>query len=105
MHKIQEQLLKLSETMDLGKLSYRDIGKEIGIENSPQKVKHHLLQLEKNGFIKINRTHKIIEGIQINIGKMSELSLCLNRPLTMLQFLFIKTTLINIWLMEGWFKL
>lgn len=73
MHKLQEQLLKLSETMDLGKLSLRQIGKMIGQEHSPQKVKHHLLQLEKNGFLKINRTNNIIEGIKISIAKKNSL--------------------------------
>lgn len=73
MHKLQEQLLRLSEIMDLGKLSLRQIGKMIGQEHSPQKVKHHLLQLEKNGFIKINRAKKLIEGIQISIAKKNSL--------------------------------
>ena len=41
-------------------MSLRQIGKLIGKENSPQKVKHHLLQLEKNGLIKINRLEKEI---------------------------------------------
>src|SRR3989344_212691 len=73
MHKLQEQLLKLSEIMDLGKLSLREIGKMIGQEHSPQKVKHHLLQLEKNGFVKINRAKKVIEGIQISIARKNSL--------------------------------
>ena len=73
MHKAQERLLKLSETMDLGKLSFRQIGKMIGLEHSPQAVKHHLLQLEKNGFIKINRANKLIEGIHISIAKKNSL--------------------------------
>lgn len=55
--------------MDLGKLSLRQIGKMIGQEHSPQKVKHHLLQLEKNGFIKMNRAKKITEGIHISIAR------------------------------------
>ena len=73
MNKAQERLLKLSETTDLGKLSFRQIGKMIGLEHSPQAVKHHLLQLEKNGFIKINRADKLIEGIRINIAKNNSL--------------------------------
>lgn len=73
MHNLQEQLLKLSESMDLGKLSLRQIGKMIGQEHSPQKVKHHLLQLEKHGFIKINRTQKAIEGIRISVAKKNSL--------------------------------
>ena len=48
MHVIQKQILKISGRNDLGKLSLRQIGKLIGQESYPQKVKHHLLQLEKN---------------------------------------------------------
>ena len=59
--------------MDLGKLSLREIGKMIGQEGSPQKIKHHLLQLEKNGFVKINRVKKEIEGIRISIAKKNSL--------------------------------
>ncbi len=61
MHKIQKQILKLSTDKNLGELSLREIGKLIGEDNSPQKIKHHLLQLEKNGLIKINRLDKEIE--------------------------------------------
>ena len=60
MHKIQEQILKLSSEKDLGKLSLRKIGKLIGEEDQPQKVKHHLLQLEKNGLLSINRSERIM---------------------------------------------
>src|SRR3989344_6351903 len=60
MHKLQRQILKVSVANDLGKLSLRQIGKLIGEEKAPQKVKHHLLQLEKNGFLKINRLDKIV---------------------------------------------
>ena len=60
MHKIQSQILKISGRNDLGKMSLRQIGKLIGEENYPQKVKHHILQLEKNGLIKINRLDKEI---------------------------------------------
>ncbi len=59
MHTLQEQLLKLSETKDLSQLSLREIGKCIG-ERSPQKIKHHLLQLEKNGFIQMDRLAKVM---------------------------------------------
>lgn len=71
MHKLQEQLLKLSETTDLGKLSLRQVGKLIGEEQSPQKVKHHLMQLEKNGFLKINRAGGTIANIKLSPKKNS----------------------------------
>lgn len=60
MHKIQEQLLKLLETKNLGNMTLRDIGALIG-EKYPQKIKHHLTQLEKIGLIKIDFRNKIIE--------------------------------------------
>jgi len=60
MHEIQKQILKISGRNDLGKMSLRQIGGLIGQKNSPQKVKHHLLQLEKNGLIKIKRLEKEI---------------------------------------------
>lgn len=69
MHKLQEQLIKLSETTDLGKLSLRQIGKLIGEQQSPQKVKHHLLHLEKNGFLKINRANRTIENVRLSPKK------------------------------------
>lgn len=60
MHEIQKQILKISGRNELGKMSLRQIGRLIGEGNRPQKVKHHLLQLEKNGLIKINRLEKEI---------------------------------------------
>lgn len=59
MHTIQEKLLKLSEKINLAELSLRDIGKHIN-ETSPQKIKHHLLQLEKNGLLQMDRLAKIM---------------------------------------------
>jgi SOS-response transcriptional repressor LexA len=59
MHSIQEKLLKLSATINLAQLSLREIGKHIN-ETSPQKIKHHLLQLEKNGLIQMDRLAKVL---------------------------------------------
>jgi len=50
MHQIQEKILELSKNMDISKIGYRHIGNLIG-ETHPQKIKHHLLQLEKKGLI------------------------------------------------------
>ena len=58
MHELQQKILKLSAKHDLGKLSLRKIGKFIGENNQPQKIKHHLAQLEKNGLLAIDRTAK-----------------------------------------------
>lgn len=56
MHAIQQKLLALSRTKNLAKLSLREMATGIGMPNeSPQKMKHHLLQLEKRGFLTIDR--------------------------------------------------
>ena len=52
MHKIQQNILKLSGEKNLGAMTLREIGEQIG-EKYPQKIKHHLTQLEKKGFLKM----------------------------------------------------
>jgi|SRR3989344_2335672 len=59
MHTLQGKLLKLSGSNDLSKMSFRQIGKLVN-ESSPQKIKHHLLQLEKNGLLQIDRMTKVM---------------------------------------------
>jgi repressor LexA len=59
MHKIQEQILKLVETKNLGNMTLREIGELIG-EKYPQKIKHHLDQLQKKGLLKIDKKNKSI---------------------------------------------
>jgi SOS-response transcriptional repressor LexA len=58
MHKIQEQLLKISEKKNLSSMSLREIGKLIDCADQPQKVKHHLHQLEKKGFLTLDRQNR-----------------------------------------------
>src|SRR5262245_32641114 len=56
MHPIQEKLLRLSKTKNLAKLTLRGMAKHIDMPNeSPQKIKHHLQQLQKKGFLSIDR--------------------------------------------------
>jgi len=56
MNKIQQKLLELSKKENLAKLSLREMAKAIGMPNeSPQKIKHHLLQLQKKGFLTIDK--------------------------------------------------
>ena len=56
MHPIQEKLLELSKKENLAKLSLRDMAQGVGMpKESPQKIKHHLLQLQKKGFLSIDR--------------------------------------------------
>ena len=57
MHPIQEKLLHLSKTENLAKLSLRDMATRIGMpDESPQRIKHHLLQLQKKEFLTIDRS-------------------------------------------------
>jgi len=75
MHSIQEKLIKLIDSKNIGSLTLRQIGELIG-ESLPQKIKHHLSQLERKGFVLIDRKNKkisrinkqaITEGIFISI--------------------------------------
>lgn len=59
MHAIQEKLLKLAETTNLSEMSLRQIGRLVE-EPSAQKVKHHLLQLEKHGLLQMDRLAKVM---------------------------------------------
>lgn len=62
MHKIQEEILKIIETKNIGNLTLREIGELIG-EKYPQKIKHHLDQLQKKGLIKIDKKKSNIERV------------------------------------------
>jgi SOS-response transcriptional repressor LexA len=62
MHPIQEKLLTLSKTENLARMSLREMARAIGMpEESPQKIKHHLAQLEKKGFIALDRFKGLME--------------------------------------------
>lgn len=58
LHTIQEQLLQLVKEDILENLSLREIGGLIEVDH-PQKVKYHLAELEKKGFIKTSLSGKI----------------------------------------------
>ena len=62
MHTIQEKLLKIIDDKNIGDLTLRQIGELID-EKLPQKVKHHLSQLERKGFIVIDRKNKKISRV------------------------------------------
>lgn len=62
MHPVQEKLLELSKRENLAKLSLRDMASQIGLPTeSPQRIKHHLLQLQKKGFLTIDRAKGLME--------------------------------------------
>lgn len=72
MHKIQQNILELSKTRNLGQMTLREIGENIG-EKFPQKIKHHLNQLEKKGFLKIAKHTNTI--LRTQPGKIASSSL------------------------------
>lgn len=72
MHKIQQNLLELSKRKNLSTMTLREMGQHIG-EKFPQKIKHHLTQLEKKGFIKIDKRSGTITRAEP--GKIASTSL------------------------------
>ena len=63
MHPIQRRLLQLASEEGLFPLSLRGIGKLIG-EDSAQKIKHHLEQLERKGLLVYDRSRKTLRAIK-----------------------------------------
>ena len=62
LHPIQEKLLELSKNKNLAKLSLREMAEHIGMpKDSPQRIKHHLLQLQKKGFLRLDKAKGIME--------------------------------------------
>lgn len=59
MHVIQQKLLRLADSYNLGAMALRDIARIINVDH-PQLIKHHLEQLEKKELINWNRGAKII---------------------------------------------
>jgi repressor LexA len=58
LHPLQEAILRLAQERNIAQLKLREIGRLVG-DPSPQKIKHHLQQLEKRGLIKIDREKQI----------------------------------------------
>jgi len=58
---VQKAILKLMEKKNLADLSLREISELIGVKNQPQRIKHHILQLEKKGLIILNKMKKPIK--------------------------------------------
>ena len=56
MHPIQQKLLELSADTNLARITLRAMAARIGMPGeSPQKIKHHLQQLQKKGLLAIDR--------------------------------------------------
>lgn len=71
MHIIQQKLLKLSDSCNIGRLSFREIGKLID-EEHPQIIKHHLDQLEKKALIKWDKATNTITKTQTGVVSNSD---------------------------------
>ncbi len=57
MHPVQRKLLELARSTNLSQLTLRAIAARIGIPgDSPQRVKHHLQQLQKKGLLFVDRS-------------------------------------------------
>ncbi|MDD2807499.1 MAG: S24 family peptidase [Patescibacteria group bacterium] len=81
MHEIQKKLLNLAQEMNLGQMTLREVGGLIG-ETSPQKIKHHLSQLEKRGLIRVDRIKGIVRKTeQEQVGGLLNKSKLLSIPI------------------------
>lgn len=63
LHQTQRDILKIAQTQDLSKLSLRQIGSLIGVTH-PQKVKHHLDQLEKKQLLHVVKEDNLVTAIK-----------------------------------------
>lgn len=68
MHQIQRDILNLSEKSDLSKMTLREIGRAINQGDVPQKIKHHLNQLEAKGLLKVDKKEKKVVGLNKELG-------------------------------------
>lgn len=62
MHPIQERILNLAKDKNLGPLNLRQIGLLVQ-EEHPQKIKHHLEQLEKHGLVVYDRNIRKLKAV------------------------------------------
>src|SRR3989344_1755453 len=76
MHDLQTKLLKILTKIDFSKSSLRKIAKMVG-EQYPQKINHHILQLEKKGLISVDWQNKTITKAKMGLsaGKGAKSSL------------------------------
>lgn len=74
MHTIQQKLLRLADTYNIGNMSLRDVAKIIDVPH-PQIVKHHLEQLERRGLIEWDRENKTISKKSAGIYSNSDFNI------------------------------
>ncbi len=65
MHTLQKRILDLTNGKEVGQITLRELGRLIG-EEHPQKVKHHLSQLEMKGYIQVRRNANLLEIINLH---------------------------------------
>lgn len=59
MHAIQAKLLQNAHKINMQQMTLREIAQLVG-ESHPQKISHHMNQLEKKGFISINKKTGVV---------------------------------------------
>lgn len=62
MHATQRKILELVNRKNIGRLKLREIGMMVG-DPHPQKIKHHITQLQKKGFLSVDKENKIIKPL------------------------------------------
>ena len=60
MHKIQQAILELASQKNIGTMTLRELGEHIG-EKHPQKIKHHLNQLQAKGLLGENNKPRLLK--------------------------------------------
>ncbi len=63
MHLIQKKILKFLQKTKISNIGYSQLGRFVE-EPHPQKIKHHIEQLEKKGFISYNKETKAIKVLK-----------------------------------------
>lgn len=81
MHQIQSQLLVLARSQDIGGLSLRQIAKLVGVDDKPQIIKHHLLQLEKLGLLQVNLEEGVIRPMKAGFNMSQAKRLFFSLPI------------------------
>jgi repressor LexA len=63
MHKVQKKILSISKKRDISDLSLRELGQLVDVDH-PQRVKHHLNQLYKKGYLTPQKNLNILDSFK-----------------------------------------
>jgi len=74
MHILQKKILEVAEKVDLSKCGLRKLGNLVE-ETHPQKIKHHLSQLEQKGCVELNKEKTRIIKLLKNSKKINDVRL------------------------------